>query len=251
MKDDELNKILQMNQAPVIQADRKHQTMKMIMTAASQTKTTTRISFLTQFRTQAESVSRVFWGIQLVCFVAIFYLLIYHCWNEILFRNISFLTPFFTVLIFTETFKSRNYGMWELEEACRFNLRQIIWMRTLILVTTDYLLLFIILFAARQSGVSFADYMIYLVIPFQLENIVFLMILKHLRGFRVSSYLLIAIAVLLSMGQIACSILISRYAQMLPSMQAGILALAVGIITLIIMIQNQITLTNQIKENLI
>lgn len=77
-----------------------------------------------------------------------------------------------------EILRSFASGMWELEQTCRYDLRQLMGMKLFITGITDLMSLGIwtVLGNIRGSGIS--HMLIFVLIPFNISNIVYLLILK-------------------------------------------------------------------------
>ena len=86
---------------------------------------------------------------------------------------ISFVVALLGVVGFPEICKSFSYQMWELEQSCKYNLRQIVAIKLSIIGTIDLLIILAItLFTSLQTELPMWEMALYLFVPFNLACIV-------------------------------------------------------------------------------
>ena len=86
---------------------------------------------------------------------------------------ISCIVALLGVVGFPEVCKSFSYQMWELEQSCKYNLRQIVAIKLSIIGTTDLLIvLMITLLTSIQTNLPIWEMALYLFVPFNLACIV-------------------------------------------------------------------------------
>ena len=86
---------------------------------------------------------------------------------------ISFIVALLGVVGFPEVCKSFSYQMWELEQSCKYNLRQIVAIKLSIIGTIDLIILLAIaLFTSLQTELPMWEMALYLFVPFNLACIV-------------------------------------------------------------------------------
>lgn len=86
---------------------------------------------------------------------------------------ISFIVVLLGVVGFPEICKSFSYQMWELEQSCKYNLRQIVAIKLSIIGTIDLLIILAItLFTSIQTKLPMWEMALYLFVPFNLACIV-------------------------------------------------------------------------------
>lgn len=86
---------------------------------------------------------------------------------------ISFIVALLGVVGFPEICKSFSYQMWELEQSCKYNLRQIVAIKLSIIGTIDLLIIIAItLFTSLQTKLPIWEMALYLFVPFNLACIV-------------------------------------------------------------------------------
>ena len=86
---------------------------------------------------------------------------------------ISFIVALFGVVGFPEICKSFSYQMWELEQSCKYNLRQIVAIKLSIIGTIDLIIILAVtLFTSIQTKLPMWEMALYLFVPFNLACIV-------------------------------------------------------------------------------
>lgn len=106
-----------------------------------------------------------------------------------LFTALSVMAPLLGLIGGCELIRSYGHNMWELEMACRYNLRSIFAMKMLIVGFLDLVILGTAMFLAGQSGASFALLTVMILVPFNLSNSLYLWMIIRLRH-RCSNYVL-------------------------------------------------------------
>ena len=82
---------------------------------------------------------------------------------------ISFIVALLGVVGFPEICKSFSYQMWELEQSCKYNLRQIVAIKLSIIGTIDLMIILAItLFTSLQTNLPMWEMALYLFVPFNL-----------------------------------------------------------------------------------
>ena len=86
---------------------------------------------------------------------------------------ISFIVALLGVVGFPEVCKSFSYQMWELEQSCKYNLRQIVAIKLSIIGMIDLIIILAItLFTSLQTELPMWEMALYLFVPFNLACIV-------------------------------------------------------------------------------
>ena len=86
---------------------------------------------------------------------------------------ISFIVALLGVVGFPELCKSFSYQMWELEQSCKYNLRQIVAIKLSIIGTIDLIIILAItLFTSLQTELPMWEMALYLFVPFNLACII-------------------------------------------------------------------------------
>ena len=125
---------------------------------------------------QFRYISPLLWLSQLLA-VGLCMLLIHRMGNDAdmtaVLSAISFIVALLGVIGFPEVCKSFSCQMWELEQSCKYNLRQITAIRLSIIGTIDLIvLLTITLFTSLQTKLPAWEMALYLFVPFNLACIV-------------------------------------------------------------------------------
>lgn len=161
---------------------------------------------------------------------------------------ISCIVALLGVVGFPEVCKSFSYQMWELEQSCKYNLRQIVAIKLSIIGTTDLLIvLMITLLTSIQTNLPIWEMALYLFVPFNLACIVSFFVTSLARnknwifpifpaGFGLSFLMLLCInrfslyqSITIPIWFILCfctfAVLIWKIAQFIKSMDEGGLAI--------------------------
>ena len=148
---------------------------------------------------------------------------------------ISFIVALLGVVGFPEVCKSFSYQMWELEQSCKYNLRQIVAIKLSIIGTIDLIIILAItLFTSLQTELPMWEMALYLFVPFNSACIVSFFITSLARnknsvspifpaGFGFAFLISIPIWLILCFGTFA--ILIWKAAQFIKGMDEGGLAI--------------------------
>lgn len=105
--------------------------------------------------------------------------------------NSYLLLLLFSLVFFAEEIsRSFTFGVWELEQTFKYDLRQHILVKLIIFGSLDLTLIFCVaLFTNLFLGVSFIKIALYLLVPFNLFSILLLTLLTHLRNNRQQFFL--------------------------------------------------------------
>lgn len=104
------------------------------------------------------------------------------------------LMPLFVMVSITESMRSYPYGMYELEQACRFSLKSIILTRMFLLGTGNFIMILLLAFFSRYPVFS---QFIYMVVPYLITAIGNLIIVRKFRN-REGTYLCFGFSVLIA-----------------------------------------------------
>lgn len=110
-----------------------------------------------------------------------------------------------------ELAKSFYSGMWELEESCRYNLRQLLVIRLVLLGMVDVFMLVCFLALAGWQNNTSTEIIIYLMIPFNLSNSIYLLVFRYLRG-KCSLFFMAAVGLLQAFAMVFLSAAIHSFA---------------------------------------
>lgn len=135
---------------------------------------------------QLRYISPLLWGTEGV--IVIFCILIISQINEdtditLVLSSLSFFMALLGIFGFPELCKSFSCQMWELEQSCKYNLRQIVTLKLSLIGVLDLMLILIISSATSiQIGLPLWEITLYLFVPFNLSCIVAFIILGFIRN---------------------------------------------------------------------
>ena len=146
-------------------------------------------------------ISHTMWIVQL-CSIS------FLCWIIISLSNkdtqinsilamITCLVPLVALIGMPELCRSFKYGMWEIEQSCVYNLRQLLSMKLIIIGFADLLIasMLIGLFGLEQDG-GYLTLSVYILVPFIISNMCYLLVFNFMRQ-RNSNYILTTIGIAL------------------------------------------------------
>ena len=168
---------------------------------------------------QAAYISPMTWAFQLA-FLLAGVLLLQAGAEEAALKNLSAIIPLAALIGIPELTKSFSYGMWELEESCFYNLRQLVLLKMMLFGLVDAVLLLFLIAVAGKRGTSLTEAFYYLVIPFNLSGACYLGLFRVLKR-RCSGYVLAAAGCVLLSG----GLVLRRYPSIgLAPVQTGLRA---------------------------
>jgi len=143
------------------------------------------LSFAHRFLTQLRYISPVLWFTQ-ITLVALCIIVFGDCSDTdstyIRLSVISACVALITLIGFPELCKSFSHNMWELEQSCKYNLRQLVAIKMLIIGFADLLMISgLTLIVGLQSGIPMIQVALYLIVPFNVMCIISFVILCFLR----------------------------------------------------------------------
>lgn len=197
MSEKDLKRLLLKNQTPKPNPDEIEKVKKIVISEQKQILLIPSVSLWERITQQFFYISKVTWFIQL--FIILTALASLTCIDH---KNIpallACLAPLVGVAVFPELLKGFYYNMWELEQSCRFNLREITAVRLLIFGITDLIGVILLSAVAMQlDSVSFMDCILYFLIPFNLANVCYLAAIQ-IAGRSCPAYLFVAVSLFLS-----------------------------------------------------
>lgn len=116
--------------------------------------------------------------------------------------SLSAFIPLIGLIGVPELAKSFSNGMWELEESCFYNLRQVILLKMLLFGIVDGILLLTMIAAAGSQGTGAAEAFYYLAVPFNLSTACYLG-LFHVLKRRCDGFVLAAAGILMVLAGLA------------------------------------------------
>lgn len=149
------------------------------------------VSLFSRIISQFQYISLKVWAIQfsLLIFCILFLITVsQNADRQILFSTISFLVALITLVGFPELCRSYSYRMWELEQSCKYNLRQLTAMKMAVLGSADLVIIALIaVICGRYAETSFWQIGLCLLVPFNVTCIVGFFTISFLRN-RANTY---------------------------------------------------------------
>ena len=157
---------------------------------------TQRLSFTRRILNQIKYISPLLWGTELVVFAICVWIVSQTSVDSditLVLSSLSFCVAALGIFGFPELCKSFPFQMWELEQSCKYNLRQIVTLKLAILGTLDLLLTMgLAVVVGAQISIPLWEVAVYLLVPFNLSCIVSFFTLGILRD-KESEWLLLPV----------------------------------------------------------
>lgn len=204
-KEHELMEILGGLKAPELSADRRGRLDRLIGEKSEAVRWLPRKPLLTRLWEQAAYISYAVWGFQLLFLLCGMWLLTADEIQQPV-QMLSLMMPLVGLIGVPQLARSLSCGMWELEESCYYNMRQVILLKMILFGIADGLLLLLLAAAAGNRGIRAAEALYYLVVPFNVSNAVYLAMFCMLKR-RCSSFGLAAAGLLMT----AAGMVFQRY----------------------------------------
>lgn len=159
-----------------------------------------KISIIYMIKTQFCYISKYVWIASFLLFM--FALFLNHYVESNYIGIVYALIPFFVMVSITESMRSYQYGMNELEQSTRFSLKSIILTRMITLGLCNFVM---ILFIAMLSGYNVYSQLVYMIVPYLITAIGGLMIVRKF-SHREGTYLCFGFSLLVAFLVSAVSI---------------------------------------------
>lgn len=191
----EIKEILKKNQGPEIQEKRRRGTIEFVTEQMKKQTLMTKKSYFTRILEEAAFISPMTWAMQAILFV-------FFASRKIVNLDVlSILAPLVGIIGITEILKSYSHNVWEVETVCRYDLRQLMGMKMLIIGITDFLILISMIAIVGETGETLVRSLFFILVPFHLSNGIYLAIMKVMNR-KCSNTILI-------MAGILCAFLVS------------------------------------------
>lgn len=202
----QLMDLLKRYQAPDMEQDRVEQLERRLRQELSCTFLTPEKRMLGGIWSQVGYISPVTWMFQLLILLAGAALVSMQT-EEALWLGMTVLVPLIGLVGVPELAKSFHCGMWELEESCFYNLREVMMMKMVIFGVADAVLLLAMLWMAGRGGMGLAESVVSILIPFNCSNAIYLELFRLLKrrctGYVLAAAAFLTIMVFLASGQVA------------------------------------------------
>lgn len=185
MTDKELKHLLQNMERPSIDRSRKEQTMKMVLENAGNVRGVPRISHGRRLRTMASYLPWWFWTAQAAVLLLCGFAAAMN--GGALLEVAAWALPFVGCLGGQEIQKGFSCNMWELEQSCLYNLREVQLLKMQVTGITDLVILLVVIGMCVGRGISLTGCMLTLAVPFTLSAATYFWVM-HKAGRKVSNY---------------------------------------------------------------
>ncbi|MCI8597090.1 MAG: hypothetical protein HFJ10_01410 [Lachnospiraceae bacterium] len=204
----EIRMFLESREEPVIEEERKRQSLEFLRLQRKSIHITLRKPYGQRVLEQAAYISPAAWVFQgLLVLVLGTILNTPFDMKEIVLANLSICAPIIGVIGFTEVMRSYQKNMWELEQACRYNLRQLAGMRLLLFAAADILVVAGVMVGGLSLGFGAEELLLFFLVPQLLSDSVYLYLMARFRR-KFQGTVLIGAAVLMTLFWIQISMII-------------------------------------------
>lgn len=198
MTEEELKDMLLSMKVPEIDDRRKEADIRFALEQAKDIRGLPKITYWERLRSMAGYLSPWVWVVQavvlLVCGYAIC-MMPYYNYISI----VSMAAPLLACIGCVEIKRGYGCGMWEMEKACRYDLRQVVLLKMQITGGVDLLVICCLIALSTGQGVELPKAIISILIPYLLTAFVFFMLLCR-TGRRISNYVLAAAGMFMTVG---------------------------------------------------
>lgn len=208
MTDKELKYLLQNMEQPSIDRKRKEQTMKLVLKSVGNLRGVPRISHWKRLCTMAGYLPWWFWAVQAAVLLLCGFAAAMN--GESLLEVASWALPFIGCLGCQEIQKGFSCNMWELEQSCRYNLREVQLLKMQVTGITDVIILVAIMGMCVGRGITLTGCMLTLAVPFLLSAAAYFW-LMHKAGRKVSNYTAWGLGILAAFCSAGTSIVIRDF----------------------------------------
>lgn len=152
------------------------------------------------------------------------------------FLPVSIMMPLLGIIGACELIRSYGNDMWELEMACRYNLRSIFALKLLILGSADLIILIMAASICGRGELDFARTVLLVLVPFNLSNSLYLWMIVKLHR-KCTSYLLVGTGIFLSVAANGLNAIARAkfFSTLMASNTISAVLLALSLVLLIIM----------------
>lgn len=185
MTDKELKHLLQNMERPSIDRSRKEQTMKLVLKSAGNLRGVPRISHWRRLRRMAGYLPWWLWAAQAAVLLLCGFAAAMN--GESLLEVASWALPFVGCLGCQEIQKGFSCNMWELEQSCLYNLREVQLLKMQVTGIADIVILLAVMGMCVGKGFSLTGCMLTLAVPFVLSAAAYFWVM-HKAGRTVSNY---------------------------------------------------------------
>lgn len=209
MKDNKIKDTIKNSQIPQIPNSVIDKTVELAKLEFERTPIQYKIPFSELFVGQIKYISPYIWIVQAILLLLILFSLSLST-NRIddhqtIITILSVAAPIIALVAIPELAKSFSYNMWEIETTSKFNLQKIIAIRLMILGVIDLSIITILIVTTSIFyEISFVNVVLYLLVPFNFANSIYLFLLRKFHGKRVVISCLIAgLIIVIALGSLS------------------------------------------------
>ena len=179
-QEEEIRAFLKSAEQPEIDGERKRQTLELLRMERKWLHIRSRKPYIQRVLDQTAYLSPAVWLIQGALVLILGWSFCVGDRREILI-NLLLCAPIIGIVGFTEIMRSYRQSMWELEQACRYNLRQLMGMRLLIFGIVDSLVACGVTVMGFGAGIWASELLGFFFIPQILSDCVYLYLMARFR----------------------------------------------------------------------
>lgn len=198
MTEEELKQILQSAQNMEIDEERKERDIRFVVEAARDIRGIPKLTYGERIWSMTGYLSPWIWFLQAVILMGGGYFTCAIAWedSQIFF---SMAAPLIGCIGCTEIYRGYTCGMWEMEKACRYDLRQVVLLKMQITGSADLALILCMMCFGKETGMTLSQAILGVLVPYLLAAFVYFMLLCRMDR-NVSNYLLAAVGIFMSLG---------------------------------------------------
>lgn len=198
MTEEELRRMLLSAKNLKIDKIRKETDIRGILQSARNTRGLPRLSYWERVCAMAGYLSLWVWGMQAAIILACGYLVCISDWrgSQMLFTMAA---PLIGCIGCIEIQRGYSCGMWEMEKACRYDLRQVVLLKMQIMGGIDLAIVLCMVGYSKGLGTTLSGAVLTILVPYLLSSFVYFMLLCRMDR-RISNYLLVGTGLIMSFG---------------------------------------------------
>lgn len=195
-QEEAIRRLLLQNRPPDVDPERRRQLVRQVTSLMEQRPPVPlKTSYIQKLWEQVRYISPLTWCLQ---FLAVPFLVLFVNWNHgDVMQILLICSPLAGIIGICEVLRSFSCHMGELEQTCRYNLRQVLAMKLWLMGLADLLILCFAGAVAGAAGGKLSEMILYVVIPFNLSNSLYLFLLNKVSR-RFSGSILLGCGIFLS-----------------------------------------------------
>ena len=209
MKDKKIKDIIKNSQIPQIPNSVIDKTVDLAKLELERTSIQYKMPFRELFVGQIKYISPYIWIVQAILLLLILFSLSLSTNGmndrQTIITILSVAAPIIALVAIPELAKSFSYNMWEIESTSKFNLQKLIAIRLIIIGVIDLSIITILIVTTSTFyEISFVNVVLYLLVPFNFANSIYLFLLRKFHGKQVVIRCLIAgLIIVIAVGSLS------------------------------------------------